>query len=135
MDPKLTKIFCDFQVEPRPHLCADICHVIVLREKRSRHIKLFGYTIIATISLVAIVPASISLVHQLGQSGFGQYASLAVSDAGALTGYWKQFAVTLAESIPGVSLALVLGTILVLGWSTRNAIKQTKPLSIIRRYA
>ena len=135
MDPKLTKIFCDFQVEPRPHLCADICHVIVLREKRSRHIKLFGYTIIATISLITIIPASISLVQQLGQSGFGQYASLAVSDAGALTGYWKQFAVTLAESIPGVSLALVLGTILLLGWSARNAIQQTKPLSIIRRYA
>lgn len=135
MDPKLTKIFCDFQVEPRSHLCADICHVIVLREKRSRHIKLFGYTIIATVSLIAIIPASISLIHQLGQSGFGQYASLAVSDAGALTGYWKQFAVTLAESVPGVSLALVLGTILLLGWSTRNAIQQTKPLSIIRRYA
>lgn len=135
MDQKLTKIFCDFQVEPRPHLCADICHVIVLREKRSRHIKFFGYTIIATISLITIIPASVSLVHQLGQSGFGQYASLAVSDAGALTGYWKQFVVTLAESIPGVSLALVLGTILLLGWSSRNAIQQTKPLSIIRRYA
>ncbi len=135
MDPKLTKIFCDFQVEPRQYLCADICHVIVLREKRSRHIKFFGYTIIAITALIAIVPTSISLVHQLGQSGFGQYASLVVSDAGALTGYWKQFAVTLAESIPGVSLALVLGIILILGWSARNAIQQTKPLSTIRRYA
>jgi predicted nucleic acid-binding Zn ribbon protein len=135
MDPKLTKIFCDFQIEPRPHLCADICHVIVLREKRDRQIKFFGYTIIATVSLVAIVPASISLVNQLGQSGFGHYASLAASDAGILTGYWKQFAVILVESIPGVSLALVLGITLVLGWSARNAIKQTKPLSIMRRYA
>ncbi len=135
MDPKLIKIFCDSQVEPRHHLCADICHVILLREKRDRHIKLFGYSIIATISLIAIIPATTSLVHQFGQSGFGQYASLAISDAGALTGYWRQFTVTLVESIPGASLALVLGTVLILGWSTRNAIQQTKPLSITRKYA
>ncbi len=112
-------------VEPRPQLCRDICHTIELREKRSRQIKLFGYSIIATVSLIAIIPATTSLVHQLGQSGFGQYASLALSDTGALTGYWKQFGITLVESIPGLSLALVLGTMLILGWSARNALKQT----------
>jgi len=134
MNPKLTQIFCSLQVEPRNHLCADVCRIIVLRDQRSRHIKLSGYMILATVSFVAIIPATISLGHQLAQSGFGQYASLAISDSGALAGYWKQFAVTLAESIPGISLAFVLAAILISGWSARNALRQTTPLSLIRRH-
>jgi hypothetical protein len=131
MDKNLTRIFCNLQVTPRDHLAADICHVIVLREKRSRHIKLSGYSIIAVVSLAAIIPATISLVDQFGQSGFTQYASLAISDGNVLAGYWKQFAVTLVESIPGISLSIVLGTVLVLGWSSRNAIRQAQSLSFV----
>ena len=130
MNPQLTKIFCSLEVEPRQYLCKDICHVIILREKRSRNIKLIGYSLFATLSIVAIVPAVISLVHQVNSSAFGQYASLAFSDTRVLTEYWKQFGITLIESIPVFSLALVLGTILILGWSTRSMLRQTKRLSL-----
>jgi predicted nucleic acid-binding Zn ribbon protein len=129
MDPKIKHIFCNIQIEPRPHLCEDICRVIVLREKRSRMIRFSGYSIITITSLAAIVPATLSLFHQFGQSGFTQYASLVISDSGILAGYWKQFAVTLVESIPGVSLAVVLVVLLVLVWSARSAIRQIKPSS------
>lgn len=131
MDKNLTRIFCNLKITPRDHLAADICHVIILREKRSRHIKLSGYSIVAIVSLAAIIPATISLVDQFGQSGFTQYASLAISDGGILAGYWKQFAVTLAESIPGMSLAAVLGTALLLGWSSRNIIRQAQSLPFV----
>lgn len=133
MDPKLTKLFCDNQIEPRSRLCVEICNTIAVREKRARRTRLITYTVIAGVSFIAIVPTTMILVNDLSQSGFGHYASLAFSDGAALTEYWKQFAVTLVESVPVVSLALLLGTILVLGWSSRNALRQTKPLTITNR--
>jgi predicted nucleic acid-binding Zn ribbon protein len=130
MNPQLTKIFCSLEVEPRQHLCQDICHVIELREKRARNTKLIGYSVLAVLSIIIIVPATTSLVHQFGNSAFGQYASLVFSDAGVLAGYWKQFGITLIESVPIFSLTVVLGMVLMLGWSTRRILRQTKRLSL-----
>jgi hypothetical protein len=102
-----------------------------LRENRSRQITFWGYGVIATLSVVAIVPATIGLVHQIGQSGFYQYLSIGFSDPGAVSGYWKQFAITLVEAIPVMSVTVVLLVLLILAWSARNSLRAVQKLSTI----
>lgn len=131
MTKPLNKAMCSINCCPRENLSTDIVRVIVLRENRSRQITFWGYGVIATLSVIAIVPATIGLVHQIGQSGFYHYLSIGFSDPAAVTSYWKQFAVTLVEAIPVMSLTVVLLILLVLAWSARNSLRAVQKLSTI----
>jgi hypothetical protein len=131
MSNPLHEQFCRIAITPRLDLSRDIVRVIELRRVRACQIRIWGFTAIATLSLVAIIPAVTELGQQLGQSGFIHYLSIGFSDPGTVSTYWKQFAVTLVEVLPGMSIALVLGTLLILGWSTRNILRQGRRLSLI----
>lgn len=131
MRTPLHEKFSCFHVVPREDLSRDIVRMIEMREARNCQIKLWGFIALGTISLIGIVPAVTSLGHELGQSGFYQYMSIAFSDPGTVSDYWKQFFATIAEALPVVSIAIVLGTLFVLGWSARSALRQTRRLSAI----
>lgn len=129
---QITRIFISTNPRCRPDLASDILRTIHLREKKAQQIRLYGYIAIATISTIGIVPAISIVIHQSSQSGLYQYLSLAFSDTGTLAGYWKQFGLVLVESIPMVSIALVLGITFVLGWSLKKAIRERSQFIIIR---
>lgn len=116
---------------PRETLSRDIVRVIEMRRTRACQIKLWGFTALGTLSLIAIVPAVTGLVQELGQSGFYQYASIGFSDPHIVSEYTKQFTVTLLEALPGMSVALVLAVLFVFGWSARNMSRQSRRLTLI----
>jgi len=108
MEQSLRKIFKQAKYQPESRLSGDIWRFIEAREKRSSKIKSFSYGIIGIISLVGLVPAVENLIEQFSQSGFYQYLSLAFSDLGLVSLYWKEFMSSLAETIPATSLMLTL---------------------------
>lgn len=110
---------------PRCDLAADICRTIEIREKRNHQIKFWGYSALATVSLIGIIPALTGLSQQLSQSGFYHYVGLGFSNIGAVAEFWKQFLATIVESIPIMSIILFLALLVILGWSFRNALRQT----------
>jgi len=125
MHSDLRSTFKSIKRSPPKNLPETITYTIELRIEREITIKKWAYGTVTVVSLVAIIPATIALGHQLSQSGFYQYASLGFSDIGAISGAWKDFASALAESLPGMSIALVLGLLAILVWSIRKTAAQT----------
>ncbi len=63
-------------------------------------------------SLLLTVPAWQKLWLEFSQSGFGQYASLILSDFKTVLANWQDYGMALLESIPVVEIAGLLSVIL-----------------------
>ena len=57
---------------------------------------------------VLFIFAIIGFREVMTESSFGPYVSLIFSDPGAVARYWHSFVLSLEESLPGLSLALLL---------------------------
>jgi len=62
-------------------------------------------------SAAALVPVFNLVQTDINQSGFLQFLSLAFSDFGIITAYWQNFAMSLLETIPAISLAMFFAVI------------------------
>ena len=124
MNQKLKEIFCKSKYEPRVDLAEDIWRVVLSRNKRITNFKLIVFSVVGFASLLGLVPAIKMLLNDLGQSGFYEYLSLAFSSITSITSYWKEFAFSLAESLPLLSTILSLSLIFVFFLSVRYAMKQ-----------
>ena len=125
MTENLHVVFKSIKHHPHTRLCKDVQNAVKLHRERMLRIQKRLYGTLSFISLIAIVPAIMALTHQLSQSGFYQYLSVAFSSGGAVFGAWKAFAGALAESLPGMSIALVLALLGTLVWSARNTFTLT----------
>lgn len=75
------------------------------------------------VSLVASIPA-INYVHtELTNSGFYQYSSLIYSDGNLFLSNWKEFSLSLIESLPVVGMAMFLVIVALLMEFFKLAIK------------
>jgi ABC-type phosphate/phosphonate transport system permease subunit len=71
-------------------------------------------------ALAAFVPAWNFLSSEAAQSGFAQFASLVFSDFSVVTAYWKDFLLSLLESLPVYGSLAVLGSLFAFGLSLRS---------------
>lgn len=124
MDIKLTKIFQKAKYEENSILAQNIWLTIIKREKRNTRIKLWIFASMSITSIAGLLPVVKILLNDLSQSGFYEYASLLFSDGGTILSYWKEFAFSLAESLPAMSIILSLSLIFILILSLKNFIKQ-----------
>ena len=99
--------------EPSRGLFERIMLQIATKERsRSRlHVVVAGVVFLGAFS--ALPFAWRELVLELSQSGFWNFASLVISDAGILGAYWKDFFIAFAESFPTLGIAAVLGAVFV----------------------
>jgi nitrate reductase NapE component len=104
-------------VEPPKGLGVKILNFIEAREKRLAKIKswAFGSTSIASFGFS--VWAIVYLIQSFKQTGFWQYLSLAFSENGMMLTYWKEFSLSLVESLPVVSVVLFLTAVGFFVWS------------------
>jgi len=65
----------------------------------------------AVISLAVLVPVFNLTRTNLVESGFLQFLSLAFSDFGIIAVYWQNFAMSLLETVPAISLAMFFAVI------------------------
>jgi ABC-type phosphate/phosphonate transport system permease subunit len=79
-------------------------------------------------SSTAFIPAFKLLHSNLVESGFLQFFSLLFSDFGIITGYWKEFSMSLLETLPAASLAIFLAVVFVFLGSLKFLAKDIKLL-------
>ena len=93
--------------------------VLVLRK-----IVLFSTTLAG--SIAGFVPTFKMLVSDVAQSGFLHFFSLIFSDFSMVAAYWQSFALTLLETMPAISLVLLLAILAIFLQSLRSLNRNLK---------
>lgn len=85
----------------------------IKEERRNLSIKqrLIIFSIGLTFSSLAFMPTFRLVQNDLQISAFGQFLSLLISDGATMLIYWKNFSMTLLESLPVMSLAIFVAVI------------------------
>jgi hypothetical protein len=132
VEQNLQKVFKNAMYLPGGRLSGDVFSLI---EYKSSHItkwKRFGYLSLSVLSLSGSVLSIKILIEQATRLGFFKYLSLAFSDSGVIALYWKEYVLSLADSLPIASLVVSLFLLFILFISIRRASRQFKSkLSII----
>ncbi len=100
-----------------PDLAEKILARIAELELRAARFRtaLFGATSLAALSATGV--AAWYALFELSRSSFASYASLALSDSGAITILWREFIFSLLESLPVLEITLVFISVFVATWS------------------
>lgn len=112
--------------EPSPKLFSKIMNRIQKEERILAVKKICVFSLIFVISAIAFFPAIIFLASEIKNSGFLQFASLAFSDFEIVKTYWQNFALTILETLPALSLALFLAILFTFLQSIKSLLKNIK---------
>ena len=82
------------------------------------------------LSFIALFPVFINIINQLHSSGFWNYFSLIFTDTSIVATYWREFSLSLVDSLPIFQLSLILLLILSLSISLRSALKNFKKVGL-----
>jgi len=126
VEQKLQKLFKEASYQPESRLSGDVWSSIEYKSAQITKWKKFGYLCLSILSLSGSVFSIKSLIEQAMRLGFFNYFSLAFSDSGAIATYWKEYTLSLADSLPVVSLALSFFLLFILFISIRNTSYQFK---------
>lgn len=114
------------QVEPSPQLYNLIFARINSEQRRIARTKLvfFGFGIFS--SVIAFVPVFQYTAQEFSQSGFYQLVTLLFSDSGVVVFMWREFLLSLAESMPVLGIGMLLFVILIFMGSVVSLMKNTR---------
>lgn len=115
--------------EPPEEIFDKIMHRIHRQERflaLRRRIIVFSLGLVG--SLAAFIPAFSLMQQSLAESGFTQFSSLIFSDFGIVLTYWQNFALTLLESLPVLSIVAFLATIFIFLESLKFLVRDTKAI-------
>ena len=110
---------CLGQIDPPKRLSKIILTQIAIKEKHAMLVRLCFAVAASAVSFVAMIPAFMYMFAEFYQSNFYTYVLLLFSDGSTTLLYWKEFVLSLAESLPLVGITLVLTTIFVFLGSLR----------------
>jgi hypothetical protein len=132
VEENLSKIFKRAVYNPEGRLSGDIFRFIEYKQAQIIKWKRFGYLSLSVLSLSGSVLSIKVLIEQSVSLGFFRYLSLAFSDSGVIALYWKEYILSLADSLPIASTIASLFLLLVLFISVKRTYNQFKSkLSII----
>lgn len=114
------------EVEVPENLSEKIINRIGLVEKRFARTRLVFFGALALASVIAFIPALKYLINDFSNSGFYQYLSLIFSDSEVILASWREFSLSLAESLPFLSIAALFSVIFALLWSLKLTFKNIK---------
>ncbi|MEI8174753.1 MAG: hypothetical protein WCG28_02260 [bacterium] len=124
MEENIKSVFNQVRYKPNSKLSDKIWDKIIVRNRRIAYFKITSYSIVGVASLLGFIPMFGILANDFTQSGFYEYLSLAFSKGGIFSAYWKEFAFSLAESLPTMSIVYTLTLVLVFFLSLHYVIKQ-----------
>ena len=113
-------------IEPPQGLYAAVMARVELAKRRAAQMRAGLFGIIALASSAVLVPALAYMSNQLYASGFYDYLSLLSSEHSLVLTYWREFGLSLIESLPSLALLLVLPTVVALVWSLARLIKNVR---------
>jgi hypothetical protein len=124
MEKNLMECFRQATYEAEDYLPQNVWKNICVQNRHQSLQRFWGFFVLGVISGSIFVPAFKMLLSDFAKSGFYEYSSLAFSSNGTFNYYWKDFILSLTESLPLSSIVLSLGLFLVFFLSVRYAIKQ-----------
>ncbi len=100
--------------EPPEGLLQRILTRMRIEERRLRLAKrnLVVFGVIAVGSLTALIPAYRGLSADIASSGLGDFLWLAATDSFVIAALWREFAFSILESLPIISMGASLATFL-----------------------
>ena len=126
MDENLSKLMKLAYIQPRAGLSGDIWHVIQNKQAKRLKMQSLVYGITGVLSLGGFAFMLLSIVKELISSGFFQYVSFAFGGDGLFVSYWKEYLLTLADSLPVASLGILLFLLVSVLVSLRKVMHQYK---------
>ncbi len=124
MEENIKSVFNQVKYKPNKELGDKIWSKIIAHNRRIAYFKITSYSIVGVASLLGLIPMFKILANDFTQSGFYEYLSLAFSKGGIFSAYWKEFAFSIAESLPAMSIIYALTLIFVFFLSLHYVIKQ-----------
>ena len=124
MRENLKNIFQSIKYEPNIELKDKIWRSLVLRNRRTTYLKMGFFSFFGIGSLLGLIPILKMLLSDFTQSGFYEYLSLAFSNGGLFSSYWKEFVYSLIESLPTMSIIFSLVLLFIFFLSLHFIIKQ-----------
>jgi hypothetical protein len=114
-------------IEPSAELFGKII-LKIKEEKRISYAKkrLTIFSVILSVSSVLFFPVFKLTLSNIYSSGILQFVSLIFSDFETVSVYWKNYALSLLEIMPVMSMALFFGIVFAIFWSLRVATKDIK---------
>jgi hypothetical protein len=130
------KLFSALQTpEPPAGLTEKILMRISTRERRTLGVKIGISACVFGVSVGMAVAGYVNLVANLSQSGFFQIASLAFSDFSSMAANFPDFALSVMESFPVFTAALLLSGVLFAIWSMAALIDEASLLRAGKLFA
>lgn len=113
-------------IDPPQDLETKILNKIYNERRKNTFIKtsFLGATSIA--SLFGLINVGVILWQSFVQTGFYEYLSLIFSDSSVLSTYWKEYTLSLIESLPLVGLISLLAIAIVFVWSSAKAVRNVQ---------
>jgi hypothetical protein len=114
-----------------PEPPAGLFHKIMARIKEEHRLmsirrRIFVFSSLSIISIVALIP-TFNWTHQsFSQSGFFQFFSLIFTDTSVVLAYWKSFVLALTESFPIINTAVFLVVFAIFLSSLKSLAKNIK---------
>jgi hypothetical protein len=112
--------------EPPQSLLPSIIAAIAAKKRQAARLRLAIFGVFTLVSLVAMVPAIQYFIAEFSRSGFYNYLSLLFSDWNLALTYWNDFILSLAEALPVLALAAILGAVFGFLGSLRLAVNQIR---------
>ncbi len=120
MDRDAEKLFALVKdTEPQSDLLLRVNLAVDRAERRRVLSRAAGFAVVSLLAAAVSVTAWRELQTELAQTGFVQFVSLLVSDLGLAATYWKEFSMSILESIPVFGIAAILGSVFALLGSLR----------------
>lgn len=113
-----------------PELSGMILDRIRHIERRNSWMQFVASSVVSIGSFVLSVNVISSIMHEASTSGFSSYLSLITSDSAVLIATWKEFMITLAESLPTVSIIALLASIGLFIWTTAVATRTVRAVPL-----
>jgi hypothetical protein len=121
------KLFSHLKVEEPPaHLFINILKQVEKNQRTYARNRFIFNTVALMVSVVALIPAVYFLISEMTQSGFYRYLMLIFSDSGIVANYWQNFGFLLLESLPVLSLTMVLAAFFGLFYFFRRILANSK---------
>jgi len=118
------------KIEPRAGFEIEIHETLVALKVRTArvHTMLFGGG--ALLGLGVSVTVGVHLHQFFAQSGFYQYLVLIFSGDGVVYALWRQLLLALIDSVPVVTAALFIASIMFLLWTSMQTVVSVRKLSL-----
>lgn len=126
MEKNLYKIFEKAEYCPECHLSERIFNLIEHKSTQVTKRKRMFYVVLGVLSLSGSIFSIKTLVEQSSRLGLYDYLSLAFSDSGVIATYWKEYILTIADSLPILSIVVSFALLFVLFVSIRHISYQFK---------